>query len=171
MADPDFGQLYKQWVTQYYEDVYRWCYRYTKDPEESMDLTQETFLAAFRNIHKFRYESSPKTWLLTIASHKCIKSEKRRRQKEAWHATGTMPQDAASAESVYMRQVADESVWRAVAALKPFERMAMILYYDENLSYEEICRVLGKSLAQVKNYLHRAREHVRLRLEREEKPR
>ena len=172
MAEPEFGQLYRKWVHRYYQDVYRWCYRFTNDSEESKDLTQETFLAAFRHIQQFRGDASPKTWLLAIASRLCIKSGHKHRRRQALIADAPEPGAAftESAEANYLQQAGHETVWRAIGALPPHERMAMILYYDEQLTYEEIGKAIGKSSSQIKNYLYRARQHIKRHLAKEENP-
>ena len=167
MADLDLLPLYHQWVTEYYHDVYRWCYRYTKDAEESKDLTQETFLAAFRHLHEFRFESSPKTWLLTIAFRLCVKPEKKRKTRAVITQSSTAPSSSSSAESEYLKQSSEKVVWQAIDRLSPYEKMAMILYYDDHMTYEEISVALRKPISQVKNYLYRGRQHVKKYLERE----
>ncbi len=167
MTEPNLLPLYHQWVTEYYHDVYRWCYRYTKDAEESKDLTQETFLAVFRHLHQFRFESSPKTWLLTIAFRLCVKSEKRRKTRTKIAQSPTASSTSSSAESEYLKQSSEKAVWQVIDSLSPYEKMAMILYYDDHMSYEEISIALSKPISQVKNNLYRARQHVKKHLERE----
>ncbi len=61
-----------QWVEDYTEDLLNWVYQKTSNQVLAEDLTQDTFLAAFQQIDRFRKDSSPKTWLFAILKHKII---------------------------------------------------------------------------------------------------
>jgi len=76
MSDPaqrsQIKLLFNQWVEGYTDALYSWaCYK-TSDEELAQDLVQDTFTAAYEAYDKFRHESNPKTWLISILNNKII---------------------------------------------------------------------------------------------------
>lgn len=61
-----------EWVSLYADDLYRWALHKTSDKETAEDIVQETFLAAFKSIDKFKGKSQPKTWLFSIMKNKIM---------------------------------------------------------------------------------------------------
>lgn len=59
--------MVEQWFELYADDVYSFLAYMVRDRELAKDLTQETFIKAMKGVNSFRADSSPKTWLLTIA--------------------------------------------------------------------------------------------------------
>lgn len=55
-----------QWVNLYSDELYKWANSKVNDKDTARDLVQDTFLAALKNQHGFKGESSPKTWLFRI---------------------------------------------------------------------------------------------------------
>lgn len=60
-------KMVEQWFELYADDVYSFLAYMVRDRELAKDLTQETFIKAMKGVNSFRADSSPKTWLLTIA--------------------------------------------------------------------------------------------------------
>ncbi len=163
MQSEHWRALYESWLLQYYRDVYAWCFRMTRNQEDAEDLTQETFLTAYRKMHLFRGDASPKTWLLKIATRACLKALKRRTATRA--ASDQIIADyAPSAEGEATVHLDREYLWRCVAELPPREQTALLLYHAQGQSYQEIAQVMGVSVGRVKNYLHRGRRHLKLAL-------
>ena len=73
----EFYQMYKQ-------DVYRYLLSLTKDPLLSEDLLSETFVRAIQSLHRFRGESSVKTWLFAIARHTWFNHLRREKETVEW---------------------------------------------------------------------------------------
>ncbi len=166
MQSEHWRALYEVWVVQHYQDVYSWCFRMTRNQQEAEDLTQETFLIAYRKMHLFRGDASPKTWLLKIATRACLKAGKRR--SAAYAVTDRTAVDCApSAEREATVRLDREALWRCVAKLPPRERTALLLYHAQDQSYQEIAHVMGVSVERVKNYLHRGRRHLKTALQGE----
>lgn len=61
-----------KWVSDHSDEMYSWAYYKTSNKELAEDLVQDTFLSAHSNIHKFKKDSNPKTWLFTILNNKII---------------------------------------------------------------------------------------------------
>lgn len=128
--------------------------------EDAEDLTQETMLRAYENLHRYRPAWKYGTWLFTIARRLCLNRQRRRRAAEstaslAELAGGVQPGDQiAQAES-------DRRLWDTAAdVLSDRERMALWLYYAEDMPVAEIARVVGRSATAVKTMLFRSRQKL-----------
>lgn len=76
--DPEtLNRLFQEVFDRYKERVGRWCYRVTRNRDRSLDLTQEVFLKAFRNLRTFRGDSQLSTWLYVITRNHCLNSLKK----------------------------------------------------------------------------------------------
>lgn len=159
---PPSETSFHTWVDLYYADVYRWCYRYTQDPEQASDLTQETFLQAFSARETFRGDASPKTWLLAIATRTYLRAARRvRRQEQLVQAhTEHLDVSADSAEEAALRNLARADLIRWLWELPPRQRVAITLHVTDDLSYNEVAHIMGISVHQVRNFLHRGRQHL-----------
>lgn len=150
--------------------------------EESLDLTQETFLRVYKGIGGFRGEVAFKTWLLRIAAN-LWKNELRRRAADkrdaaevplaegGEHAAGTVadPGGAADPPAPLHHVLAAERVEvarRLIRALPPQMRRCLLLRLDQQLKYREIAGVMQLSVDTVKSQLSQARERLRHEMDR-----
>lgn len=162
-------------------DIYALLYRLTEDAEEARDLTQETFLQAFRSIGRFRGDADLRTWLYRIAINQARNRwrwwRRRRREKtvslEAKSAAddgltlGATLADSSQRdpEQLALAHEREQALLSALRALaRPF-REAVILRDIEGLSYEEVAATLEISVGTVKSRLSRGRAELRRRLE------
>lgn len=160
---------WEQIVTEHSARVYRLAYRLTGNQQDAEDLTQETFLRVFRSLHTY----SPGTfegWLHRITTNLFLDST-RRRSKVRLELMGDDPDGFGagspeeSPERRYEHQNLDDDVQRALDALPPAYRAAVVLADIEQLSYEEIAVTLGVKLGTVRSRIHRARAQLRVALE------
>jgi len=70
--DIDKRAVVSEWVNLYSDDLYNWALNKTSDSAVAEDIVQDTFIAAYTGLEKFRAESNPKTWLLSILKNKII---------------------------------------------------------------------------------------------------
>jgi len=131
------------------------------------DITQQVFLKLFTRIGQFRHQSEFTTWLYRLTTNTCIDEQRRRRRftpfPETPPATArahTLP----AAEARFMRLEMADSVREAIASLKPKLRIAILLKYFEELSYEEIAVVLNCSKGTVASRLNRGHRILAQRL-------
>ena len=149
--------------------VYRLAYRLTGNPHDAEDLTQEVFVRVFRSLSSY----TPGTfegWLHRITTNLFL-DQARRRKRIRMDATGDETSywpsaDALSSpERAYEHGNLDSDVQRALDALPPEYRAAVVLCDIEGLSYEEIAVTLGIKLGTVRSRIHRARAALRESLE------
>ena len=161
-------------------DIYALLYRLTEDPEEARDLTQETFLQAFRSIAHFRGEADLRTWLYRIAVNQARNRWRwwRRRRRsttvsldstdethELSLATRLADERADDPEERTLAHEREEILLAAVRTLARPYREAVILRDVEGLSYEEVAATLEISVGTVKSRLSRGRLELRRKLE------
>ncbi|GAA1886947.1 RNA polymerase sigma factor SigE [Lapillicoccus jejuensis] len=151
-------------VTQHSPRVYRLAYRLTGNPYDAEDLTHDVFIRVFRSLHSY----TPGTfegWLHRITTNVFL-DRMRRKQRIRFDA---LPDDAAARmasrdpgpEQRYSDTHFDDDVQRALDALPPDFRAAVVLCDIEGLSYEEIAATLDIKLGTVRSRIHRGRALLR----------
>jgi RNA polymerase sigma-70 factor (ECF subfamily) len=154
-------------VAQHSGRVYRLAYRLTGNPHDAEDLTHDVFVRVFRSLGSY----TPGTfegWLHRITTNVFL-DKMRRKQRVRFDA---LPEDAAARmatsepgpEQVYDQTHFDDDVQRALDALSPEFRAAVVLCDIEGLSYEEIAATLGIKLGTVRSRIHRGRAQLRASL-------
>jgi len=170
------NSAFAQLVDKYKQPVMNLAYRLLRDFTEAEDLAQVVFLQVYKSA--FRYEVSAKfsTWLFTIARNLCL-NEIRRRSR---HPTAPLDGAGSEQEDQPPRQFEDsrttsppdsllqgeleQKIEQAVAELPETQRTAILLCRQDELSYEDIARVLGCSLSTTKSLIHRGRETLKQKL-------
>lgn len=155
-------------VEEHQDKLRNFLFRYTRNKQDAEDLTQDTFVKAYRNIHRYDSKYSFSTWLYTIARRTAYNHFRDTKPTEALEydiaASGDTPDVEAS------REDEKDWVWKAAQKLKPDFREALSLKYIDDLSIEEISKVMGKSQTNVKIILFRARNQLK-KLKNIENPR
>lgn len=129
------------------------------------DLAQEAFVKAFRNLSAFDTTRRLSSWLFRIAHNTAIDALRRSRlpalTMDPIDSTSTIGAPAApvSADPVE-REALGDALEAALQRLRPDHRAAMVLRYDEDLSFEEIGHVLGIPEATARSHVHRARKEL-----------
>lgn len=158
--------------------IYAVAYRLSADREEAADLTQETFLRAFRSMSGFRGDSSLKTWLIRIAINQSRNRARwwRRRRRETTMSldeqigeTGitlgdTIAGSTSSPEDDTLQREREAALLSALSTLKPIYREAIVLADIEGLTYAECSAVLDINMGTLKSRIARAREELRSKL-------
>lgn len=160
------GKSYDILVRRYQKLVYNMLFQMVHSHEMAADLTQETFLKAYRALGTFRREAKFKPWLLRIATNSCLNAIRDSKDHDSLDA---IVEENPLAEPVGTIDVEAEVEWRisqqmlveALSQLKLRHRQIFVLRYQHDLSYEEIAEVSGESISTVKSLLFRIREKLR----------
>jgi RNA polymerase sigma-70 factor (ECF subfamily) len=128
--------------------IERWCCRFTHDRESAMDLAQEIFLRAFRNLDNYRGECRFSTWLYVIARNLCMTAIQKRAVEPVWAAkaiTADVPDSAANdIHSRIEREQRRRQSWRIILdTLNQTEAKVLLLHYGQELSLNAVSRKLG----------------------------
>jgi RNA polymerase sigma-70 factor (ECF subfamily) len=125
-----------------------------------MDLAQEVFIKAFEHLPTFRRESSVKTWLYRIAINHCINHRKKHSHEfvEVTEHTCSVP---ATVQELMEDKERREQFRQMVQRLPPKQKAILELRIHEQLSYEEIARISGRSVSTIKASVFFALEKLR----------
>ncbi|HEX8853566.1 MAG TPA: sigma-70 family RNA polymerase sigma factor [Pyrinomonadaceae bacterium] len=141
-------------------------YFFGGDAETAADLTQQVFLKLFSVIGQFKHDSEFTTWLYRLATNACLDEQRKRRRFVPFGDASEVARrpTAGTQEEALARDELAESVKEAVGSLRPKLRMAILLKYFEELSYEEIAAALGCSKGTVASRLNRGHKALAERL-------
>ena len=163
VKDPDSrrDQTIEKLILQYQTPLLRLCYLQLQDQALAEDAVQETFLKAYKGFDSFRGDSSEKTWLTRIAVNTC-----REFQRGGWfkHTDRRITPDMLPVGTV-QPDTEDLDLSLAVMKLPRKMREAILLYYYQDMSTEEIAETLSIAQSSVSNRLRRGREKLRKLLE------
>ena len=136
------------------------------DPAAASDVTQQVFLKLMTHIADFRGEAEFSTWLYRLVVNACMDAGRRRKSDEVASERSHLEMfaDPASQEDDYARTQVANSVRAAVSALPPKFRIAVLLRYFEDLSYEEMAKALHCSMGTVASRLSRGHRMLAERL-------
>lgn len=162
---------FEQMVHTYQKLIFAVCIRITGDYFAAEDLTQETFLAAYRNRRQFDGQNA-KAWLCRIASNKAIdynREAARKTQPAEEETFSDREAPGATPEESYLDLEVRQKLRQRCGILKaPYNKVA-IWYFCEDLSPEEISRKLQQNTKTIQTQIYRAREMLR-KMYREERP-
>ena len=144
------------------------------DREEALDLSQEVFLKVFRTIHRFRGQSSLRTWIYRIVVNQARNKHRfwRRRHRADQISLDLhisthgdfLPSGGLTPDRVFAQKELASRLEQALDALPFDQRTAIVLREIDGLSYEEIAYSLGVAVGTVKSRLTRARQALRTEL-------
>jgi RNA polymerase sigma-70 factor (ECF subfamily) len=160
-------QAFRVIVDAYRTPVFNYVLRLTGDRANAEDLTQEVFLRVFQGLPRFSARCSFTTWLFQVTKNRVL---------DEFRARERRPHAVVNLDDMPMLSVADrpaeegetiDAIWRAVRALNPDLKMALLLRDVVGLRYDEIADTLEITLSTVKWRIFKAREEVRLAAVRE----
>src|SRR5467141_2968885 len=151
-GEPDPVSEFKELYQRDYASVYRAIRAVVLDAAAAEDLTQETFVRAFRARHRYKPTAPPGAWLRRIGVNLAISHL--RRQKLARFLPARLY--VAPNRREYDQAEARDVVSKALAVLSPKLRAAIVLHYYEDLTREEIASVLGVPAGTVASRIAKA---------------
>jgi RNA polymerase sigma factor (sigma-70 family) len=172
-ADSSFEQI----VRDHQAMVFGTLIRLTGSREHIDDLAQEVFLRLYRALPAFRGESLLSTYLYRIVANVAQDEWKRRRREERplvsfseeeldWE--DRLPHPGPDAEQQFAERQFRYSVEQQLQELSPVERTVLVLYHQEERSYEQIAQSLKLPIGTVRTHLHRGRKKLREGIERQQ---
>jgi RNA polymerase sigma factor CnrH len=160
-------------MERHYRRIYRVALSYLRDPDEALDVVQETFVKAFQNAARWDARAEVGSWLTRIGINQAIDRYRRVRRRRRsgqpledgagdhdgrWRAAGPSPERQMLGHELGAR------IAGALRGLPERQRAIVVLRHYDEMSLEEIADTLGISLGTVKSSLHRAIHRLRDRL-------
>jgi RNA polymerase sigma-70 factor (ECF subfamily) len=178
-------QLFRQWVSDYSDLLYRYCIKRLSDEHTSKDIVQEAFLAAWRNINNYRQEASVKTWLFIILKSKLVDHYRKSSnmtivgslqqenddntffdQKDHWRK-GMYPEEW---NVNFTNDIEVKEFYKVFNScgkkLKEIQNTVFVMKYIDGLKSDKICKALGIATSNYWILIHRAKVQLRACLEK-----
>jgi len=158
----DAGVLFET----YHGQIYRYVLGLVRSPAEAEDLTQDTFLRAYRHGESLRDPEAVRGWLYRIATHVCVDRLRQRKplvsldNEEAENRAKPPVSDAPSPLEVSERKETSACVQRCLDFLPDKYRAVILLHEAHSLTAPEIANLLGLTVTTVKIRIHRARRKL-----------
>jgi len=177
-GDPE---AFEKIVRRYERKVFSLARSLTRNDSDAEDALQETFLSVFKKIRTFKEESRLSTWIYRIAANAALMKVRSRRGRdektvsiddympefdEGGHRVATVPDWPPRGDDLLIRRELAAFLRDSIRCLEPEYRTVFILRDQEDLSNEEVAKILRLSVPAVKSRLHRARLFLRERIKR-----
>ena len=149
--------------------VFRLAYLLLRDADEAEDVAQETFIRAFRALHRFDHERPFRPWLLQITAN--LSRNRQRSMRRYLAMLGRLgrsqPEPVAFNGERSGPQWEADQLWRAISRLRMVDREILYLRYFLDLTESEVASMLHVAPGTVKSRLSRATSHLRTLVDRE----
>jgi RNA polymerase sigma-70 factor, ECF subfamily len=164
-------------VDLYKDKIYHLAYRMLHNVQESEDIVQETFLRVYTNLHRYDEAQKFSTWIYRIGTNLCIDRLRKRKPSYSldaevtdsegtdWYSMLSSPD--LTPEGELLLSETQQQVRDAIDSLPEKYKSAVILRYLHDMSLQEISEVLDMPVTTVKTRVHRGREYLRQKLEKD----
>jgi RNA polymerase sigma factor, sigma-70 family len=163
-------------VDKYKRPVMNLVYRMIRDLTEAEDIAQSVFVQVYKSADRYKVASKFSTWLFTIARNLCLNEIRRRSRHpaESMDLPSMDPEErpaqqyedkqtVLASETLLQSELA-QKIEEAIGELPENQRLALLLCKQDELSYEEIAKILNCSLSATKSLIHRGRETLKEKL-------
>jgi RNA polymerase sigma-70 factor (ECF subfamily) len=169
--DPDaFGEIVRRWERK----IFALCFGMLTREDEARDATQETFIAAYRNVARFRGEAKVSSWLHRIAVNQCLTVKRRAKTRSEEY----LDDETGESDRIFVAPIAyspgNEAeqterlrvVRQAVSSLPVDLRQVVVMKEFEEMTFQEISDTLELPLSTVKSRLYTALKQLKMKLDR-----
>jgi len=165
-----FGEIVKRWERK----IFALCFGMLAREDEARDAAQETFIAAYRNLSRFRGEAKVSSWLHRIAVNQCLTTKRRaktrsedfldddKREEERYFVAPERTSPSRTTEANERLTL----VRQAVTSLPSELREVIVMKEFEDMTFQEISDTLEVPLSTVKSRVYTALKQLRMKLER-----
>jgi len=157
-----FGLIFEH----HYRFIYKFIYAMLNEQSLAEELTQETFLGAYKGIHSLRGEAKLQTWLCGIAKnvvYKSLRSQRKEGEKSenAVESLNMLDEKDVPPDRQFLSKELNQLIGSALEKLDEDKRLVFTLKELQHLSYREISEVTGYTIPKLKTDLHRAKTEMR----------
>jgi RNA polymerase sigma-70 factor (ECF subfamily) len=155
-------------VCRYRDSVYLWCFRYTRDVERALDLSQDVLTSVWEKLETFESRAKFSSWLYAVTRNRCIDASR--------HVSYLLDEEAVAAASdraplpdaaMYAEQDEQWLLTTIRTQLEPDEQQAIWLRCIERMGIDDVTRIMQlENASGARTVLQRARKKLRAALER-----
>jgi len=158
-------EAYAAVVRTFEKRVTSFCTALLKDRTAAEEVTQETFVRAYRYLGSYDTDRPFYPWLARIA-FRLVQTYRSRRRSGELPLTAELDKPAGTVNALedLIRNEQSRALWQEVCDLPAGERAAVVLFYQQELSVRQVAEALGVTSGTIKTFLFRARRHLRQRL-------
>jgi RNA polymerase sigma-70 factor (ECF subfamily) len=148
---------------RYQLPLYVYVFELVHDEQTSLDLVQETFIAAVRHIGGLRDDAKFGSWLFGIAHQKCVQRWRKQNNEEMLldEISGVPDEFENSPDDLLIRREQEAAFMQLLNQLPLPQRSMLLLHFVEDFSLEEIAGITGAQIGTVKSRLHYAKKALR----------
>ena len=158
-------QAYTELVNRYRDKLITFVYRFVNDMEQAEDIIQDTMLKLYTHKHYYRNIAKFSTWIYTIAGNLAKTELRKRKNRKVTNISQMGPEDrdyelpsvAPETDEVVQSEYIEKKIQAAIQNLPLHFRTVTILRDIQELSYEEISKIVEVPLGTVKSRINRAR--------------
>ncbi len=152
-------------IERYLKPIYNFVYRYVGDEGSAEDITQDTFVKAWKHLKEFDQERKFKTWIFTIAKNTALNWIKKKKpallsEFENWEGENELSESITDPsplpEKLFERSELSVILSSALNELNPNHRAVLLMHYKDDFTFQEISESLEKPLHTVKSQHRRA---------------
>ncbi|KAA0543105.1 sigma-70 family RNA polymerase sigma factor [Bacillus sp. BGMRC 2118] len=155
---PDKELIIEELLDKYGSEVKRLAFLYVKDTSLAEDIMQEVFIACYKSLDSFKGESSYRTWLIRITINKSKDALRKWSFKNLVYKSSIFIKDSKTPESISFQKIENGLLMQRILELPLKYRELILLYYYQELTIEEICKITKLNVNTIKTRLHRARK-------------
>lgn len=153
---------YRELLRRYEPMIYAFCLRLLKSREDAEEVTQDSFLVVFHQIHKLQNAGAFRTWIFRVTQNECrdrfAKIKRKQEMQEAYEAMQKKELEEVHEEAAEEQK---EQLSQALERLSEKDREIVVLRFVSGLKLEEIADVLDLGLSATKMRLQRAMEELK----------
>lgn len=148
-------------VKRYSSMIYKFVWLYLKDQDDSTDITQETFIRVWKNLHKFDTKKSFKTWIFAIAKNASLDLIKKKKSlnfsaiseddEELSSFFHNFVESSDPLDENIDREIIKSGLYKAMEKISPIYKTVIFLRYFNNLKFVEIAKELNESIDTIKS--------------------
>ncbi len=144
---------------RYQLPLYAYVFELIRREQVALDVVQETFISAARNLASLRDDDRFGSWLFSIAHRKCVDRWRKSGREEPLEPeiAEVLPDEAGDPREVLIRREQEAEFMNLIEQLPPAQRSVLLLHFVEEFSLEDIAGITGAQLGTVKSRMHYAK--------------
>ena len=156
-AQEGYVDAYSELVARHGAAAYRVALRLIGNAQDAEDVAQDSLVAAWQQLTRFRADASFSTWLYRIVTRRSLNKITRTRPSDSIDAVGDVSDEKPGTHTAVERDMTIDAVTNAVLSLPPAQRVAVVLHHLEGLPLSEVARITGSTEPAVRSHLFRGR--------------